>query len=179
MFQVKIIAGSQRIAWEILNWDKHVSSEDKVIILSLLWLSCCTGLLVTTIWKDFSSMFLASKVMSIIECREEKKPTERKKFQVAFCASLFIQKCFGQPWIFSTFLLSITDQFFIPYFLRKVRGQGGKEIWFILIYRLQFFLPIFSISIPLFSRSEKVHFKTLSKYPEHYSLYKTQFDKNS
>lgn len=146
MFQVEIIAGSQRIACDILNWDRisyvgqcqatygliwHVSSEDKVIILSLLWLSCCTKLLVTTIWKDFSSMSSVSRVISIIECIEERKLIERKQFQVAFCASLFIQKCFRQLWIFSsTFLLSIADQLFIPYFLREVReeGRGGVRV---------------------------------------------------
>lgn len=72
---------------------QHVSSEDKFIILSLLWLSCCTSLLVTTI-QDFFSMFSVSKVMSIIEMDREKQETDwNKKIPSSFlCKSLYSKK---------------------------------------------------------------------------------------
>ena len=129
------------------------------------------------------------RVISVIECIEERKLTERKQFQVAFCASLFIQKCFRQLWIFSsTFLLSIADQLFNSLLFKRSErgGEGkGKKIWFILIWVTGFpqsfqcqshcFPDLKMHILGLFHR--QIFFYQIPRALQ--SLYKTQFNKNS
>ena len=108
-----------------------------------------------------------------------KKTDWKKKIPSGFLCKSLYSKMFWTAMNFFNFSPFNNRSILHSLLFKKSERTGGKEIWFILIYRLQFFLPIFSISIPLFSRSEKVHFKTLSKYPEHYSLYKTIWQKFS